>query len=59
MAQISAVVYDAPSPKFPALAVLFHENEVLVARAVHSIVAGEALIARLIPEFQAKIDRGE
>lgn len=58
MAYLSGVVYDPPSAAFPYLAVIFRpEGEVLVARAVPSRESGETLIADVMAEFQATIER--
>lgn len=52
MAHISGVVYDPPKNGFPYLAVIFKpDGEVLVARAVPSLQAGEQLIASTLNEF--------
>jgi hypothetical protein len=56
MAYISATVYSPPKPGLPHLAVLLYEGDVLAARACNSIAAGEAFIAKIMPELQAKID---
>ncbi len=57
MAYMSAVVYDPPRAGFPYLAVIFQpDGEVLVARSTKTLEQGEALIAKVMAEFQAKID---
>jgi hypothetical protein len=50
---MDGVVYDPPASGLPHLAVVLHNNEVVVARAVPSVAAGEALIASV---FQAFMD---
>lgn len=52
MAKIASIVYDPPAQGFPYLAVLFDvDGEVLVARAVPSREAGEALIISVMNEM--------
>lgn len=52
MARIASVVYDPPGHGFPFLAVLLDEDgEVLVARAVPSREAGEALILSVMNDM--------
>lgn len=54
-----AVVYGPPGPGLPYLAVILNsENEVVSARAVPSVAAGEALIAKTVAEFNAAKDAG-
>jgi hypothetical protein len=49
MAQISGVVYTPPGPQFPLIAVLFGpDGEVLTARAVPTVAAGEKLIYEVL-----------
>lgn len=48
---MQGVVYDPPSSGLPYLAVVLHKGEVVVARAVPSVAAGEALIAEVFQEF--------
>ena len=56
MAKISAVVYDPPSSEFPHIAVVFYGEEVLVARRVPSLKAGDEFLAEVMPQVAAKIE---
>ncbi|WP_295460744.1 hypothetical protein [uncultured Pseudomonas sp.] len=56
---MKGVVYDPPGAGLPYLAVVLHNNEVVVARAVSSVAAGEALIAKVFEDFAAAKARGE
>ncbi len=48
------VVYDPPGAGLPYLAVVLDNNgEVVVARSVPSVAAGESLIATVFAEFAA------
>ncbi len=56
---MKGVVYDPPGAGLPYLAVVLHNNEVVVARAVSSVAAGEALIAKVFEDFAAAKARGD
>lgn len=56
---MKGVVYDPPSAGLPYLAVVLHDNEVVVAKAVPSVAAGEALIASVFQSFQDAKAKGE
>lgn len=56
---MKGVVYDPPGPGLPYLAVVLHDGEVVVSRAVTSVAAGEALIAKVFQDFAAAKARGE
>lgn len=45
------VVYDPPKPGLPFLAVVLHNNEVVISKVVSSPVAGEAMIASVFSDF--------
>jgi hypothetical protein len=52
---ITGAVYDPPRPGLPHIAVTFKpDGEVLVARVVPSVAAGEALIQSVMQEFVEK-----
>lgn len=54
---VSGAVYDPPRNGLPHVAVVFDpKGEVLVARAVPSVEAGEALLKEVFADIQAKID---
>ncbi len=55
MAKIVGVVYYPPSPELPYLAVLLYQGDVLSARAVPSLDAGDAFIANIAPKLAAQI----
>jgi hypothetical protein len=55
MAKVRATVYDPPAAGLPYLAVLLHGDEVLAARAVPSVEAGEAFNQMMMTEFAAKV----
>lgn len=45
-------VYDPPAPGLPHLAVVLDNNgEVIVAKSVSSVAAGEALMASIFAQF--------
>ena len=56
---MNGVVYDPPAPGLPYLAVVLHKGEVVVARAVPSVQAGESLIASVFQSFADAKNRGE
>lgn len=56
---MKGAVYDPPGPGLPYLAVVLHDGEVVVSRAVSSVAAGEALIAKVFQDFAAAKARGE
>ena len=59
MARIGGVVYDPPAAGFPFLAVVFKpDGEVLVARAVSSRDAGEALLMTVLAEAEERRRKG-
>jgi hypothetical protein len=52
---ITGAVYDPPRPDLPYVAVVIGpDGEVVVARSVPSVVAGEALIKSVFTEFAAQ-----
>jgi hypothetical protein len=51
MAGMTYAVYDPPNPGLPFLAVVFHGNEVFLARPVSSVDEGEGLIAHFAQEM--------
>ncbi|HFH3085729.1 TPA: hypothetical protein ACGJRU_005176 [Pseudomonas aeruginosa] len=53
------VVYDPPAAGLPYLAVVLHDGEVVVARSVSSVEAGEALIAKVFNDFVVAKQKGE
>jgi hypothetical protein len=55
-----ATVYPPPKEGLPPVAVIFDgDGEVLVARSVRSIKAGEVLINKVIRDLQEQIDSRE
>lgn len=56
---MKGVVYDPPAAGLPYLAVVLHKDEVVVARAVPSVAAGEALIANVFQSFMEAKANGE
>ena len=48
---MKGVVYDPPSVGLPHLAVVLHDGEVVVAKTVPSVAAGEILIADVFQSF--------
>ncbi|TWS07794.1 hypothetical protein FJD35_24240 [Pseudomonas mandelii] len=48
---MKGVVYDPPGPGLPYLAVVLNNGEVVVARSVSSVAAGEAMIAKVFSDF--------
>lgn len=56
---MQGVVYDPPGLGLPYLAVVLHEGEVVVAKAVPSAPAGEALIAQVFQSFLDAKNKGE
>lgn len=56
---MKGVVYDPPAAGLPYIAVVLHDGEVVVSRAVSSIAAGEALIAKVFQDFASAKARGE
>lgn len=50
---MNGVVYDPPRAGLPFLAVVLNNGEVVVARAVASVAAGEALIGQVFADFAA------
>lgn len=56
---MKGVVYDPPAAGLPYLAVVLHNSEVVVSKAVPSVAAGEALIASVFQSFADAKARGE
>lgn len=57
MSFVKAAVYDPPRSGLPHVAVVFDpKGEVLVARTVPSVAAGEAFLKQIFAEMQKKID---
>lgn len=58
MAYVKGLVYDSPKAGFPHVVVVFDDDgEVLVARSVPSVAAGDALLEEVLGDLQSKIDR--
>jgi hypothetical protein len=55
MAKVQGAVYAPPMSSLPAVAVIFYENEVIGARAVPSVVAGDAFLAKMMQEFAGMV----
>jgi len=51
---VKGVVYDSPRTGVPALMVIFHNGEVLVARAASSVAEAEKLLAKIMQEFHGE-----
>ena len=51
---VKGVVYDSPRTGVPALMVIFHNDEVLVARAASSVAEAEKLLAKIMQEFHGE-----
>lgn len=56
---MKGVVYDPPAVGLPYIAVVLHDGEVVVSKAVSSVAAGEALIAKVFQDFTAAKARGD
>jgi hypothetical protein len=58
MAYITGAVYDPPSPDLPRVAIVLDpEGQVLVARVVDTIEAGETFIQKFVADLQKKIEQ--
>jgi hypothetical protein len=55
MARIRGAVYAPPMEGLPPIAVILYENEVIGARAVPSVEAGDAFLAKMIQEFSGMV----
>jgi hypothetical protein len=58
MAYMTGEVLVPKKQGIPFMAVLMFEGEVLAARPFKTLAEGEAFIAKIMPELQAKIDQG-
>lgn len=56
---MNGVVYDPPAAGLPYIAVVLHDGEVVVARAVSSVEIGEALIAEVFQSFADAKAKGD
>jgi hypothetical protein len=55
MSKVRGAVYPPPTKDLPPVAVILFENEVVGARAVPSVEAGEAFLANMIKEFSGMV----
>jgi hypothetical protein len=55
MAKVRGAVYSPPSEGLPPVAIILYENEVVSCRAVPSIVAGDAFLAKMMQEFSGMV----
>lgn len=55
MAKVRGAVYGPPSSGLPPIAVILYENEVVGARTVPSVEAGEAFLAKMLQEFSGMV----
>lgn len=56
---MKGVVYDPPAAGLPYLAVVLNKGEVVVAKSVSSVAAGEALIAKVFSDFASAKAQGD
>ena len=59
MAKTRGAVYPPPSDDLPPIAVIFYEDEVIGARAVNSIEAGDLYLTKMMQEFAGMIGHKE
>ena len=52
MQTISAAVYASPGPGMPELAVIIKQGEVIFAKAVPNLKAGEAILVYMLQSYK-------
>jgi hypothetical protein len=55
MSKIRGAVYSPPLGGLPPVAVILYENEVIGARTVPSVEAGDAFLAKMMQEFSGMV----
>jgi hypothetical protein len=55
MAKVQGAIYGPPLAGLPPVAVILYENEVIGARAVPSVAAGDAFLAKMMQEFAGMV----